>query len=266
MKITEHWHIDPEDHFIDTYKALTLNVPITVLQFSNIIKKYNAYNVDNQFVYAKKWLSRSTDRQAKHHAFAKEAPWSDWYVVDKMISMMPRPGVLHMANSTPVRYVQLFDNDPDIIYQCNRGVSGIDGCNSTAVGYAQASEHINTLVTGDVAFFYDSNALWHAHVPNNLRIVLLNNEGGNIFRVIPGPDKTKQLGRHFESHHNTSAEHIATAYGIDYIKSNGKEDLDEAMKQLYSQDRKAATILEVFTPRLENDKVLKAYFKAINKR
>lgn len=266
MKIDEHWHVDPDDHFIDTYKALTLNVPQTLAQVFHIIKKYNTYKSDNESNYAQLWRSRSDIRRTKHLSFAKVAPWSDWYAVHRTLTLMPRPGVVHMANSTSVRYVQLFDSDPDIVYQCNRGVSGIDGCSSTAVGYAHASEYVNTLVTGDVAFFYDSNALWHSHVPNNLRIVLLNNEGGNIFRVIPGPDKTKQLERHFESHHNTSAEQLAAAYGIEYLRASDKEGLEEALKKLYSKENYRPMILEVFTPRFENDKVLKDYFKAINKR
>lgn len=264
MAIADHWHIDEHDHFIDTYKALTLNVPVSLKTFADTVRKYESIHNLPASDYRDRWQSRSRLYKQRHDLFTQSVPWSDWYAVHQVLNSMPLPGVLHMANSTSVRYVQLFDSHPMINYQCNRGVSGIDGSTSTAAGYAYASDQINTLLTGDVAFFYDSNALWHPHVPPNLRILLLNNEGGNIFRVIPGPDKTRQLERHFESHHKTSARQIAAAYGVDYLEAHDYATLQSTLSALYSPDRKKATILEVFTPRLENDKVLKNYFKMIN--
>ena len=68
----------------------------------------------------------------------------------------------------------------------NRGVNGIEGSLSTAMGYAAASDKLNFIVIGDLNFFYDMNALWNDYVGNNVRIVLLNNGGGEIFHALPG--------------------------------------------------------------------------------
>ena len=84
----------------------------------------------------------------------------------------------------PVRYASLcgLEAVQQIAVRANRGVSGIDGCLSTAVGAALGTDRLVTLLIGDVAFFYDRNGLWNNYLPANLRIVLFNNHGGHIFR------------------------------------------------------------------------------------
>ena len=68
---------------------------------------------------------------------------------------------------------------------CNRGTSGIDGSTSTALGAAYATQKPTTLVTGDLSFFYDSNALWNNYIQKDVRIIIINNSGGWIFKIIP---------------------------------------------------------------------------------
>lgn len=257
MSIDEHWHIDPDDSYIDTYQALTCNVPMTLSDFVDDIGDALCSGVSSD--YRASWQQHHRLVQHRHHDFVDQVVWSDFQVVSEVLHHLPRPSVLHMANSTSVRYVQLFDNEADITYQCNRGVSGIDGCSSTAAGYAYVDNELNTLITGDIAFFYDSNALWHHHLTSNLKIIILNNEGGNIFRVIAGPDKSGQLEKHFEAHHTANAKHLAATFGIDYLEAHDKSSLQQALKSLYANDT-VPGILEVFTPRLLNDKILKDYF------
>jgi hypothetical protein len=95
----------------------------------------------------------------------------------------------------------------------NRGTSGIDGCTSTAVGAALQTERIVTLITGDVAFFYDRNGLWHNYLPPNLRVVLLNNHGGGIFRLIDGPAGQPELEEYFETRQPLRADRAAESSG-----------------------------------------------------
>ena len=90
----------------------------------------------------------------KAEEFGKLSPISDLKVVHHLLHHLPEGSRLHMANSACVRYVQLFDQRPDICYRANRGVSGIDGCTSTSVGAHQAGDSPTTLLTGDTAFFY----------------------------------------------------------------------------------------------------------------
>lgn len=263
LDIQEHWHVDTVDAHIDTYQALTLNVPLHIADFYQVVEGRQG---DQMSAYTAAWHKRYQERRQLHLDYLSKVSFSDLMVADRLVQHVPSGSVLHMANSTSVRYVQLFDSRDDLTYQCNRGVSGIDGCTSTAAGYAYSEQDaMQVLLTGDIAFFYDSNALWHHHLKPNLRIVIINNEGGNIFRVIPGPRTTGQLEHHFEAHHKTSAEHICQAHGVEYASCHGETDLAKQIDWLLSSDHKSAVVLEVFTPRLENDQILKDYFQSLKR-
>ena len=142
----------------------------------------------------------------------------------------------------------------------NRGVSGIDGSTSTAIGHSQCNNKLNILITGDMSFFYDSNAFWIKQLPDNLRIILINNGGGGIFRYISGPDTTSQLESVFEAHHKLTAEHISAMYDIPYRSSHKNDTVSTNLSWLLDSQLECS-ILEVFTPRLVNSFVLREYFK-----
>ncbi|WP_333780995.1 thiamine pyrophosphate-binding protein [Tenacibaculum ovolyticum] len=142
---------------------------------------------------------------------------------------------------------------------CNRGTSGIDGSTSTAIGAAFTSKKPTTFITGDLSFFYDSNALWNENTPKNFRIIILNNAGGGIFRFIPGPSTTNATN-YFETPHSLTAEHLAKMYNFDYTSVSNLEELNIGLNDLYSVSNQPK-ILEIFTPKEINDVVLKNYFK-----
>ena len=150
-------------------------------------------------------------------------------------------------------------------YFGNRGTSGIDGCVSTAVGAAIASGKLTTLIVGDMAFFYDSNGLWHHQVPANLRIIVINNGGGGIFRIIDGPSEVPELEKYFETRHQFTAINIAATFGLDYSSCSSIDDLEEQLPLFFGESVKAG-VLEIFTPFDENADVLSSYFKFISER
>ena len=82
-----------------------------------------------------------------------------------------------------VRYASILGTNKAIEIHSNRGTSGIDGSTSTALGFAIADDRLNILITGDVAFFYDRNAFWNNYIPNNLRIILLNNHTYDTYLI-----------------------------------------------------------------------------------
>ena len=123
--------------------------------------------------------------------------------------------VIHMANSSVVRYMQLFDPIKTVQYFANRGTSGIDGSMSTAVGSAISNPVQNHLfITGDISFIYDSNAMWVSPFPGNLKIIVIDNSGGGIFRIIDGPRTSDQLENYFEAHHKSDVKKIAEGFGL----------------------------------------------------
>jgi len=208
-----HWHIDRADAHIDSFKALDRAIqaePFEVLE------------------------ALSKEMGQCPSAFS-----TSWQRL-KEKSVTGQSG--YMA-SAPVRYMQLMSCRADIQHYSNRGVSGIDGCTSTAVGMALCTDRTVTLLTGDMAFYYDSNALWHRHLPSNLKIIVINNGGGGIFRIIPGPRSTPELEEYFEAHMDNRAEKLAAAYDINYLKAENKNELTQSLEALYKSE--GTTILEV---------------------
>ena len=144
---------------------------------------------------------------------------------------------------------------------CNRGTSGIDGSTSTAIGAAFASKKQTVFITGDLSFFYDSNALWNKNIPSNFRIIVINNSGGGIFKIIPGPISTNVLD-YFETPHCLTAEYLSKMFEFDYLKAFSSENVEEAFTFFYENSGKPK-ILEIFTPSTENTTILNQYFKFI---
>ncbi len=260
MNISEHWHVDESDKYIDTYQALTMNIPMMLEELVPLLLESSM--VRDQMQWKERWANREEVTKSAHSEYIKSCNWSDLFVLNFIHEQAPS-GIWHVANSTPVRYTQLFETRIDLTYRANRGVSGIDGCTSTAMGAAYLTDQLVTLVTGDIAFFYDSNAFWHNHVPSNLRVIMINNEGGNIFRYVKGPMKTKQFEKHFEAHHKTSAEGIAQAYGVNYKKVQNETELKKILEEIYAPSYDQAIIVEVTTPREGNIGILNDYFKYI---
>ena len=209
--------------------------------------------------------SGTTSTQEKHFHKINEIPYSDLKVFNTLFDFIPDQSVIHLGNSSVVRYAQLFDPIRGMVYQGNRGTSGIDGSTSTAVGAAYANkEQCHVLITGDLSFFYDSNALWNKHLTENLRIILINNSGGDIFKIIDGPSQTECVDQYFHATHEYSAEHLCKAFGIHYKKANDIDSIESQMIDFYEiKDDKKPVLLEIFTPTEVNSKILKDYFKAL---
>jgi 2-succinyl-5-enolpyruvyl-6-hydroxy-3-cyclohexene-1-carboxylate synthase len=150
----------------------------------------------------------------------------------------------------------------DITVFCNRGTSGIDGSTSTAIGAAVVSKERTTFISGDLSFFYDSNALWNNYIPKNFRIIVVNNEGGGIFRILPGHKNTENFDVYFETKHHLTAKQLCEMFSFQYHSVRNQEDLDKTLDTFYNTS-KQPKLLEVFTPSRINDDILLNYFKFI---
>ena len=175
---------------------------------------------------------------------------------------MPTKSHFQIGNSSAIRYAQLIAIHPSIEVYCNRGTSGIDGSTSTAIGAAIANEKRTVLITGDISFLYDSNALWNNYIPKNLKIIVINNGGGGIFRILPGHDETPVFNTFFETSHCLTAEHLAKMYGFEYAIASDETSLTDGLHKMYAQNKKPY-ILEVFTPTRTNDSILLQYFREL---
>jgi 2-succinyl-5-enolpyruvyl-6-hydroxy-3-cyclohexene-1-carboxylate synthase len=113
-----------------------------------------------------------------------------------------------------------------------------------------------------LSFIYDSNGLWNNYIPKHFRIIIVNNQGGGIFRILPGHKNTDNFDTYFETKHNLTGEHLAKMYGFKYQKASNEEEIKVALTEFYNKSD-APKILEIFTPRTENDEILLNYFEFI---
>lgn len=253
-----HWHIDDLRAY-DTFGCLTKHFEVAPnLFFQSFFMLTETIESDyNQMAQAIKTL-----RQQKSSDYLAKIPFTDFKVFEKVLPALPKHSQLQISNSSPIRYAQLFDIDPTIEVFSNRGTSGIDGSTSTAIGAAVGSKKPNVFIAGDIGFLYDSNALWNNYIPKNFKIILINNGGGGIFRILPGHNETPVFNTFFETSHCLTAEHLCKMYGLEYHIASNEPSLDNGLKLLFSNDNKPI-LLEIFTPTLENDKVLLQYFKEL---
>jgi 2-succinyl-5-enolpyruvyl-6-hydroxy-3-cyclohexene-1-carboxylate synthase len=258
----EHWHFDIAGEEMDTYQSLTKTIRTSPEYF---FEKLNAENSLVKSDFQKTWNDRNDYTRKRHNQFLKKVKFSDFKAYEIILKNIPIGSNFQMGNSAGVRYVQLFDQRKDLSYHSNRGTSGIDGSTSTAVGAAVASGKPTTLVCGDLSFFYDINGLWNPYLPSNLRIIIINNSGGGIFRIIPGPSTSDELDEFFEVTQQRAAQPIAKMYNLDYQKADSVESLEKVLPKFYRKGKKAK-ILEVFTPRKSNDKILQSYFEFLKKK
>lgn len=257
-KPQQHWHIDTLRAY-DTFSCLTQHFEVDPNAFFETFLPLTSKIESNYFsqLNAVKAL-----RKEKHEIYLSKIPFTDFKVFDQVISTLPKSSQLQISNSSAIRYAQLIAIDPSIEVYCNRGTSGIDGSTSTAIGAAFASTKPTVFITGDIGFLYDSNALWNNYIPKNFKIILINNGGGGIFRILPGHEETPVFNTYFETSHSLTAEHLAKMYGFDYAVANDEISLSKELDSLYNQNENPS-ILEVFTPTLENNGVLLQYFKEL---
>ena len=258
LKPKAHWYVSEQEQPQDTYESLTMHVQTSALQFLRMIKKFPEHGAAN---YQRLWTNHHEKTSQSHDKFLDDCPWSDMLSFHHILQRIPSRSDLHLSNSSPIRYTQLFNQRDDIQYYCNRGVSGIDGCTSTAAGAGHASQNLTTIVTGDLAFMYDSNALWNQYLGGQLRIIIINNGGGGIFKIIPGPASTDQYKEFFATEQSYTAEHIAKTFYCSYQQAKDETELLKGLDWLYSTSFDKPAILEVMTMKVDNEVILGNYFE-----
>ena len=209
--------------------------------------------------YQSNYLSVKEYRLKKHKKYISIIPYSDLKIFSAIVNIMPKNMQLQLSNSSTIRYAQFFNFDKRIDVFCNRGTSGIDGSTSTAIGAAVVSKKETLCVTGDLSFLYDSNALWNNYIPSNFKIIVINNGGGGIFRILPGEKNTNNFDTFFETKHQFTALHLCKMYNLEYTMIHRESELNQNLKSFFSSSD-TPKLLEIFTPSEINDQILLEYF------
>lgn len=262
-----HWHVQSTTHLIDTYQSLTDIVSIAPEDFfkelleSLDLRAYKMGDEEKSFEYQEQWfnLERKSSRYI-HQALSSTDTWNEFTTYYKVIENIPAGSQLHLANSMAVRYANYLhlSNINEVEIFANRGTSGIDGCVSTAVGAALATEAQVYLLVGDVAFFYDRNALWNNFLPSNLTIILENNSGGGIFRMIDGPSQQPELEPFFETAQKMTAKLTAEESNMEYLSATNFEQLENILTTI-PQKSTRARLFEIHTNSVENTTFFKKF-------
>ena len=214
--------------------------------------------------YFEKWNQLDNSKLDLHNRYMKVINFSDLKVFEILTNWIPKKYNIQVANSTPVRYFQLFDLKNKNMMFANRGTSGIDGSTSTAIGSSVQNDSPVLLVTGDLSFFYDVNALWNNHIPKNFRIIIINNSGGGIFKILPGFKENNLFSEFIETQHNLSARLIAKMFNFNYTRVSTKFGLNLYLRTFFKNSKKPK-ILEIKTSSVKSTKILKEYFRYLSK-
>lgn len=259
-----HWHIQQDGYVPDTFQSLTKIVPMNI---TDLLKSIQDIVTKGPLPYFHLWMGLQEKAVNFVPDFVNSQVYNEFSAFYAIFDNLPLACDIHLANSMPVRWANMYGLDhtrQQVEIFCNRGTSGIDGCTSTALGSAIKSDKTTLLITGDMAFFYDRNAFWNKYVPDNLRIIVLNNHGGGIFDIIKGPSAQAELDEYFLTNQPLSAKPLAEEFGLKYYHCKSVDGLSKGLDKFWIRDGNAK-ILEIETDIATNTKILKKLKREIKK-
>lgn len=241
-KPAAHWHVDESvGPIVDPFQSVTTLVQQSPEDLFTALAKTVKTNGERKD-YVKRWRDLDEKTSGVASDFFTNERSGELSFVNRVMHHIPDHTSLHLANSMAVRYANfcgMGENKKGVHVYGNRGTSGIDGCTSTVVGHALSSEAIHTLITGDVAFFYDRNAFWNNYPAPNLRVVVLNNHGGAIFGMIDGPGSLPEVDEYFVTRQTLSAKNLADEFGLSYRRASGNDDMESILDDFFKPGDRA---------------------------
>jgi 2-succinyl-5-enolpyruvyl-6-hydroxy-3-cyclohexene-1-carboxylate synthase len=251
----DHWHIQEAGYVADTYQHLTKHISTTPEDFLTF---FTETSLTGDVQFRSHWHAADQLVAQNLGDILDKAAFGEYKAFHQILPHLPPDSKLHLSNSMGVRYYNFLGiKSPSYEVICNRGTSGIDGSNSTAVGCTFTTKDPVTLITGDMAFFYDRNAFWHNYSMPNLRVIILNNHAGGIFRLIDGPSRQPELEEFFETRQALDAQHLSLELGFKYYRADNDHTLEEILENFF-QKSVHPQILEIFSESESNAKILQA--------
>ena len=250
----EHWLVQPDGEMVDAYMCLSTVFECTPEYFF----RYYADRADGNK------NSKEYHNLIKDYADSVTLPEFDYcnvYAIKNMVERIPSNSVLHMAINGAIRITNYSMLQPHIKVYANIGTHGIDGCLSSFLGQASVRNEPSYLVTGDLAFFYDMNAMRIKHIKNNVRIMLINNHGGEEFYYNKAWQNEKS-DLHTTARHTTKAEGWVKETGFRYLSAVDKDSFDKALEEFMVTNSDKPVLLEVFTEMSTDAKVLHDYYES----
>jgi 2-succinyl-5-enolpyruvyl-6-hydroxy-3-cyclohexene-1-carboxylate synthase len=251
----KHIQVGVNEKPMDTFDCLEVQCELSPQDFFSSLKE-----IESKSEWKKDMISIQGNQIKQVEKWLPHAVFSDLTVFSSILKFIPNGTNVQMGNSSVVRYIQLFNQNKNVTYFGNRGVAGIDGSTSTAIGAAWKTKKPTLIISGDLSFHYDSNAFWNNYISNQLKVIVINNGGGGIFRIIDGSKDTEHLQQFFEtSHSSKSIKGIAELYNLGYFSATNNDELNRTLPLFFEEKR--VCVLEIFTPKEDNPKALDAFFQ-----
>ena len=269
----DYWHVRSkktwrvsEDGIIRDVNRGTLSAVFEMSEL-DFFKHYTPDTYEEMNSQLEQYLADVSVVESKLPEIPFSNPWIAHYLHDKM----PAKSVLHFAILNSLRAWNFFDTPQVFMSSCNVGGFGIDGCLSTVLGASLANpDKLHFAFTGDLAFFYDMNALGNRHIGNNLRILVVNNGKGTEFRMYWHPaaqfgdeaDHYVAAGGHYGNKSPEVVKSYVESLGFEYMTASSKEEFIEKYAHFITPERlDKPVVFEVFS---NNEDETKAVFMLRN--
>jgi len=256
-----HWHVGLTDTTVDCFRSVTERINMSpALFFKGLASVMPLQSSVSGF--ASLWRTLRDKADSLRRSFVARVPWCDMKVFATLIPEIPRRWNVHYSNGTAIRYAQLFGDHNYHRCDCNRGVSGIDGCTSTAIGASVVYNDVTLLVSGDMSAQYDIGALACRAVSPRFKMIVIRNGGGGIFRFVESTKHLDILDDYFCVSSVLPLEELARGYGFSYFHAGSEEELRMRFRDFAAESLRPA-IMAVDTPAQLSAEILDRYFNQI---
>lgn len=241
----EHWLIKEDGKVVDVFKSLNTIFECTPEYFFEYFNSHVGDDANNNLVYHK------SIKQYHDSVIIPEFKFSNIYAIKEVVERIPSNSILHLSINNSIRITNFFKLQPNVKVYANIGTFGIDGCLSSFLGQAVASGKLSFLIIGDLSFFYDMNAIRIKHIGKNVRILMINNQGGGEF-YFNGSWKDEASDLHTTARHHTEAGEWVKSVGFTYLPARDKESFLSALDKFFDDKSDKPIFMEVFTE-MKND-------------
>lgn len=256
----EHWSIAQDGMVCDPFKSLTTIFACEPEQFFSYFANHAPEGASNNRRYYNEIMTYA-DSVADY-----DFPWSNVYAIKNMVTRIQSGSLLHLSINNSIRIANFFTLQPDVSVYANIGTYGIDGCLASFLGQAVVSKGTPSyLVIGDISFFYGMNALRSRHIHNNVRILLLNNHGGEEF-YYNGSWRNESSDLHTTARHSTKAEGWARECNFTYLSASDRKTYDAKLEQFMDLSSPQPILFEVFTEMSTDSQAIYDFYDASRPR
>ena len=253
-----NWQVGEDVNICDPFWCLTDKFNMTEIDFFESLADTIIPTQDSTF--------RSNWLQFENLPHPSLEEFNEIYPIGRLIQSLPDNCDLQLANSNTIRFAHYFNIKSSIRVNCNRGVNGIDGSMSTAMGFSAINKKPTFYITGELSFFYDMNALWIKYRSANLRILLVNNNGGAVMYDLHTHPTDNKYPIYLATGHDAVAKGWAESQGFRYIAAHNKSEVDEGIAILTDPKQEKPIILEVFTDYDSDGTAANKFFASLDRR